>query len=43
MFKIQSRREVAKKEVVEEQRSRSKEKKKKFRFKLYRIQQETNE
>ena len=43
MFKIQSRREAARKEVVEEQRSRSREKKKKFSFKLYRIQQETNE
>ena len=43
MFKIQSRRETTRKEVVEEQRSRSREKKKKVRFKLYRIQQETNE
>ena len=43
MFKIQSRAEAARKKVVEEQRNRSKEKKKKVRFKLYKIQQETNE
>ena len=43
MFKIRSRREAIKKEVVEKQRSRSREKKKKVRFKLYGIQQETNE
>ena len=42
MFKIQIRREAARKEVVEEQRRRSREKKKKVRFKLYRIQQRTN-
>ena len=41
MFKIQSRREAARKEVVEERRSRSREKKKKVRSKLYRIQQGT--